>query len=375
MSAPLQKIPFLDLKAVNDSFEPELSMAIHQVLDSGWYLLGEQVAHFETEYATTLGCKHCIGVANGLDALRIILRVNMELGRLQPGDEVIVPANTYIASVLAITENKLMPVFVEPDPATGNTDASGLESHIGPNTKAILLVHLYGQNALTPQLEQFIKEHHLILIEDNAQAAGARCGNRRTGSLGQAAGHSFYPGKNMGALGDAGAITTDDHDLATTVRSIANYGSAQKYVNRFKGLNSRLDELQAAILRVKLKRLDADNDKRRLLAARYSNRITNPQVILPHVLDALGHVWHLYVIRHPQRDALQAYLSEHGVQTLIHYPIPPHKQAAYAEYGHLQLPVTEQLSREVLSLPISQVMTEEAVDVVADLINRFNQKR
>lgn len=364
-------IPFLDLKAVNDSFEPKLTHAIQRVLASGWYLQGHEVQSFEAEYANYIGTRNCIAVANGLDALRIILKANIELGRLKPGDEVLVPANTYIASVLAITDNQLKPVFVEPDPATGNTDEKSLEAHITPATKALMLVHLYGQNALTPTIEAIVNRQGLILVEDNAQAVGARCGNKRTGSLGQAAGHSFYPGKNMGALGDAGAITTDDNLLADVARCLANYGSNFKYVNKYQGLNSRMDEIQAAILRVKLERIDADNDRRRQVAERYTRGINHPDIIKPHVLDPMGHVWHLYVIRYQDRQKLQKYLSGNEIQTLIHYPIPPHKQDAYTEFGHLHLPITEQLSNEVLSLPISQVLRDADVDRVIDVINHL----
>jgi dTDP-4-amino-4,6-dideoxygalactose transaminase len=373
---PSTNIPFLDLKAVNNSFEPALRLAIQRVLDSGWYLLGNELQHFETEYAAFIGTKHCIGMSNGLDALRIILRAAIELGRLQPGDEVLVPANTYIASLLAITENNLKAVPVEPDPVTHNINAANLEAAIGPRTKALMIVHLYGQNAYNAAIQEVVDRHALFLVEDNAQAVGAfeRTENHRTGSLGHAAGHSFYPGKNMGALGDAGAVTTNDDELAAVVRSIANYGSKRKYVNQYKGLNCRLDELQAAVLRVKLQRIDADNAHRRVLASSYNALITHPNVVLPkHPDQALEHVWHLYVIRHPRRDQLQTFLANHGVHTLIHYPIPPHKQEAYPELTHLSLPLTEQLSQEVLSLPMSQVMSLKDIAAVAELINQFER--
>ncbi len=393
-------IKFLDIQKITDSFEPELSQAIQRVVRSGWFLLGEEVAAFEKEYAEYIGSKNCIGVANGLDALRLILRAYIEMGVMQEGDEVIVPANTYIASILAITENRLKPVLVEPDINTYNLDISLIEQHITPRTRAIMVVHLYGQACWSEQLEQIAAKFNLKIIEDNAQAAGAMIQvsglrfqstvadkrhpepsvMRRTGSLGDAAGHSFYPGKNLGALGDAGAVTTDDEELATVIRAIANYGSSKKYVNDYKGLNSRLDEIQAAILRVKLPRLDTDNQRRREIAQYYCKNITNPDIKLPSpnknfslssLTDSLSHVWHLFIIRHARRDDLQKYFAEKGIQTLIHYPIPPHKQKAYNEWGFINMPVTEQIHREVLSLPLSQVMENEEIKRVVEFLNTF----
>ena len=408
-------IKFLDLKAINDSFEPELSRAIQRVLHSGWYLLGKENEAFEHEYAHYIGSEHCIGVANGLDALRLIFKAYIAMGVMHEGDEVIVPANTYIASVLSITDNRLVPVLVEPDEHTCNIDPFKIEEKITSRTKAIMVVHLYGQNAMHPEIERVAKKYDLKIVEDNAQAQGCYYGEKRTGSLGDAAGHSFYPGKNLGALGDGGAVTTNDHALATVIRSIANYGSTQKYVNDYQGLNSRLDEIQAAILRVKLQRLDADNQRRRQIAQYYIENIKNKEILLPKFTSRVTrhaspvtcisashtdsitpklpnsitnqaeirslsgvdvHVWHLFVIRHPQRDRLQQYLTENGVQTLIHYPIPPHLQKAYAD---LQLPkgtfpITEQLANECLSLPISPVMAQHEMERVVSVLNSFENK-
>lgn len=394
-------IKFLDIQKITTSFEPELSSAIKRVIKRGWFLLGEEVNAFEKQYAEFIGTKHCIGVANGLDALRIILKSYIEMGVMQEGDEVIVPANTYIASVLAITDNRLKPVFTEPSVNTYNLDITLIESHITKRTRAIMVVHLYGQTCWPVGLWEIAAKYNLKVIEDNAQAAGAiveQCTGhmektpgrwaqseryrtqiklRRTGSLGHAAGHSFYPGKNFGALGDGGAVTTDNDELAAVVRALANYGSSKKYVCDYRGLNSRLDEMQAAVLRVKLPRLDADNQIRREIAQFYIDNITNPYIILPVSRSPaprqipLSHVWHLFIIRHPDRKRLMQYLKEHNIQTLIHYPIPPHKQKAYSEYSHLNLPITEKIHQEVLSLPISQVMSMEEVESVVKAINKF----
>lgn len=380
-------VKFLDIQKITSSFEPELSEAVKRVIDSGWYLLGEEVGLFEQEYAQYIGTANCIGTANGLDALRLILKAYIQMGIMHEGDEVIVPANTYIASILAITDNKLKPVLVEPDINTYNIDISLIEKHINSRTKAIMVVHLYGQVCWSEALEKLAKKHNLKIIEDNAQAAGAQiiCSPPsalpaslvRSGALGDAAGHSFYPGKNLGALGDGGAVTTDNNELAVIVRALANYGSTQKYVNDYQGLNSRLDEIQAAVLRVKLKRLDMDNQHRREIASYYLNNIKHPDVMLPKAnsrqLTAkdLSHVWHLFVIRHPDRDRLQQYLTAHDVQTLIHYPIPPHKQKAYQSMNDDIFPLTERVHKEVLSLPISQVMTMNEAKKVVDAINQF----
>jgi dTDP-4-amino-4,6-dideoxygalactose transaminase len=369
-------IKFLDLKKINDSFEPQISEAVKRVLDSGWYLLGDEAKAFEREYSQFIGSRHCIGVANGLDALRLILKAYIELGVLKEGDEIIVPANTYIASILAITDNRLVPVPVEPDLLTYNIDPFKIEETITSNTRGIMVVHLYGQNGMHPEIDRLVKKYRLKLIEDNAQAQGCFYGDKRTGSVGDAAGHSFYPGKNLGALGDAGAVTTDNDELADVIRALANYGSKVKYQNLYKGLNSRLDEIQAAILRVKLQRLDADNQKRREIAQYYISNITNKGIILPSsgnnqkAAFNLENVWHIFTIRSSNRDKLQQYLQENGIQTLIHYPIPPHLQNAYREWSDKNLPVTEKIHREVLSLPMSPVMDSEEITIISDRINK-----
>ena len=402
-------IDFLNLKAVNESYEPQLSNAIKRVVDSGWYLLGNEVKAFEEEYANYIGTKHCIGVANGLDALRLILRAYIEMGLMNKGDEIIVPANTYIASILAITDNRLTPILVEPDINTYNIDPYKIEEKISARTKGIMIVHLYGQNSMHPEIKLLCTKYKLRLIEDNAQAQGCYSGKKRTGALGDAAGHSFYPGKNLGALGDAGAVTTDDDSIADVVRTIANYGSKVKYQNHYQGLNSRLDEIQAAILRVKLPCLDKDNQRRREIANFYLENIKNPDLILPRptswefvnnkhsefidddpsnpnitkptVLNPFlqsqnrilsSHVWHLFVIRTSLRDKLHQYLFENGIQSIIHYPIPPHKQIAYKEWNQLSFPISENIHKMVLSLPISPVMSEKEILLVVEVINNFN---
>ena len=366
-------IKFLDLKKVNEVYKNDIKIAFDKVIDSGWYLLGNEVHNFENEYAEFIGTNHCIGVGNGLDALRIIFRAFIELGQLKEGDEILVPANTYIASVLAISENNLKPIFIEPDINTFNIDSKVIEKSINHNTKAIMIVHLYGQNAMNEDIDRIIKKYNLLLIEDNAQAAGSMYQNKRTGSISDAAGHSFYPGKNLGALGDAGAITTSNKNLEQVIRAIANYGSVIKYQNIYKGLNSRLDEIQAAILRIKLKYLDKENKFRIDIANKYKSEIKNDLIQLPYIIENnyFSHVWHLFVIRTKYRDNLISYLSENNIQTLIHYPIPIHKQIAYEEYSNLKLPITELIHNEVLSLPISPVMTNEEVDKVISLVNSF----
>ncbi|MEI6681683.1 MAG: DegT/DnrJ/EryC1/StrS family aminotransferase [Bacteroidota bacterium] len=374
-------IKFLDLQAVNNSFEPGITEALGRVVHSGWYLLGNELGAFEKSYGTYLGSKHCIGVANGLDALRLILKAYMELGIMKEGDEIIVPANTYIASLLAISDNRLRPVLVEPDPATCNIDPYLIEEKITGRTRGIMIVHLYGQNAMHPGIQQLVDHYGLKLIEDNAQAQGCRYLEKRTGSVGHAAGHSFYPGKNLGALGDAGAVSTDDDTLAGVIRALGNYGSRQKYINEYQGLNSRLDEIQAAVLSVKLRRLDADNQRRREIAQYYCRHINNPGIVLPDLHNpslfegpaSLSHVWHLFVVRTPHRDHLQKYLADKEIQTLIHYPVPPHKQKAYREWNNQSFPVTEKIHREVLSLPISPVMTQADVIYVTEAINAYTQ--
>jgi dTDP-4-amino-4,6-dideoxygalactose transaminase len=364
-------IPFLSLKDVNASFEPELSNRIREIAASGWYISGSENKVFQREFANYCGALHCIGVANGLDALILILRGYKELGFMQDGDEVIVPANTYIASILAISANNLVPVLVEPDIDTCVIDTSKIEENITKKTRAIMVVHLYGRTVDMDKVSALAHAYNLKVIEDAAQAHGALYNGRRTGNLGDAAGFSFYPGKNLGCLGDGGAVTTNDSVLAEIVRTLANYGSQQKYVNKYKGLNSRLDEIQAAVLLVKLKRLDKDNQRRRDIARYYRNTIKNPYIILPQVSDEMQHVWHIFPIRCFQRDQLQKYLTEDGIQTLIHYPIPPHKQEAFKEWNHLQFPITEQIHREELSLPMSPVMNDGEIERVVEILNNY----
>lgn len=365
-------VPFLSLKDITNKYSEEIHAAIAKVTDSGWYLQGEANKKFEENYAHYIGTKHCVGVANGLDALTLILRAYIELGIMHTGDEVIVPANTYIASVLAITRNGLIPVLAEPDIHTYQIDAARIEACISERTRAIMIVHLYGKCAYSDEIGDLCKKYHLKLIEDNAQAHGCLYKGERTGSLGDAAGHSFYPGKNLGALGDGGAVTTDDTELAETVRSLANYGSGQKYVFKYRGMNSRLDEIQAAVLDVKLKYLDEDNCRRKETARRYLDGIKNERIILPVGDDEIcGNVFHIFPVRTLERDALQSYLKENGIQTLIHYPIPPHKQEAYREWEELSFPVTEEIHRTELSLPMGPTLTEEETEYVINFVNRW----
>ena len=364
-------VPFLDLGAINARDRAALIDAFTRVLDSGWYVLGKEVEAFEREYAAYCGTRHCVGVGNGLEALALILRAWLELGVLKPGDEIIVPANTYIATILAITENGLKPTLVEPDPATCNLDAARIEAHLGPRTRAILPVHLYGQTADMTAIHAVARQHGLKVIEDCAQAHGARHAGVRAGALGDAAGHSFFPSKNFGALGDAGAVTTNDDALADALRALRNYGSHRKYENIYQGVNSRLDELQAALLRVKLGRIDADNQRRREIAHRYLEEIRHAEIALPVVGLRNEAVWHVFVVRAKARNALQAHLQSRGIGTLIHYPVPPHQQPANGEWNSRSYPVTEQIHREVLSLPISPVMSEAQVTAVVAACNAW----
>ena len=364
-------IKFLDLKKINSQYEQELKDAASRVIDSGWYLMGTELETFEQSYAAFCKVKYALGVANGLDALRLIFRGYIELGLMSKGDEIIVPANTYIASVLAITDNNLIPVFVEPDITTYNLDSDKIESAITDKTKAILTVHLYGQNSIDNKMMQICSRNNLKLIEDSAQSHGAKWKKKVSGGIGDAAGHSFYPGKNLGGLGDAGAVTTNDKDLARTIAALKNYGSEKKYENIFKGLNSRLDEIQAAFLNVKLKYIQEDIENRRKVAAYYLKNIKNEKIILPSVNEEQGHVWHLFVIRSKSRNKLQAYLNKNGVQTIIHYPIPIHHQKAFSNYKHLKLPITELIQKEVLSLPLSPINTDYELKKIVSLINDF----
>jgi dTDP-4-amino-4,6-dideoxygalactose transaminase len=365
-------IKFLDLQKINLLHQEAIEARLLKTFRSGWYLLGEEVSKFEHNLAAYLGTQHVIGVANGLDALRLILRAYIELGSMQPSDEIIVPGNTFIATLLAITDCGLIPVFVEPSIDTYTISVENIEKAITPKTKAIMPVHLYGRIVHSEELKTLAEKHNLKIIEDNAQAIGATWNGIKSGNLGNAAAFSFYPGKNLGALGDGGAVSTNDDALATTIRAIANYGTTQKYVNKYRGLNSRLDEIQAAVLDEKLKHLDAENNRRREIASFYNNNIKNSAVTLPQIpKDEKEHVWHLYVIRTTERNRLQQYLTENGVQTLVHYPIPPHKQEAYKEYNHLSLPITEMIHNEVLSLPISPVLTNEEINTVVAVLNSF----
>jgi len=375
----MQEIQFLNLQKINARFRSEIKKSVQRVIDSGWYLQGKENESFENEYAHYIGTKHCIGVANGLDALTLILRAYIAMGEMQAGDEVLVPANTFIATILAITENELHPVFVEPDINTYQINENLIEKAITSRTKALIIVHLYGQCAYTEKIGDICKKYHLKLIEDNAQAHGCVYTGystlppekHKTGSLGDAAGHSFYPGKNLGALGDAGAITTNDDSLAETVRALGNYGSSEKYIFPYKGRNSRLDEIQAAILRVKLRHLETDLELRKQTAAFYMDHIQHPEIVLPQVNDRDAHVFHIFPIRTKYREKLQNYLAENGIQTMIHYPVPPHKQACYKEYNQLSLPVTEQIHREELSLPLNPVLTQREKEKIVKVINQW----
>ena len=363
-------IKFLDLHKINEKYRVAIDEALKRVLDSGWYLLGKENETFCHNFAKYVGTKHVIGVANGLDALSLIIKAF----DFPCDSEIIVPANTYIASILAISQNELTPVLIEPDINTYNINSNLIEEKITSKTKAIMMVHLYGQAVNIKPIIELAKKYNLKIIEDCAQAHGAFYPdtNQRVGSLGDASGFSFYPGKNLGCLGDGGAISTNNDELAQKISALRNYGSHAKYQNIYKGYNSRLDEVQAAILDVKLKELDKDNASRRAIAKYYRENSKNPLIILPEVEDEMAHVWHVFVIRVEDREKFQNYLTENKVQTLIHYPIPPHKQAAYKEWNNLQFPITEKIHREVLSLPISPVMTETEVEKVVAIINEYN---
>jgi dTDP-4-amino-4,6-dideoxygalactose transaminase len=367
-------IKYFDLQLVNNSFEPQLSQEVAKVVQSGWYLQGTANKAFEEAFAAYCGVRYCVGVGNGLDALTLVLRAYMELGVMSEGDEVIVPANTYIASILAVVRAGLVPVFCEPCAATCNIDVDKIESLVTEKTRAILPVHLYGRAVDMAPLMYVAKRYSLKVLEDCAQAHGAMCDGRRVGAIGDAAGFSFYPAKNLGALGDGGAVTTNDAELAAAVRAIANYGSAKKYVNIYKGINSRLDELQAAALLVKLPRLDADNDKRRAIARRYRAEIKNPLVSMLPAGDEAANVYHIFPVFTEYREALQQHLASCGVETIVHYPIAPHRQQALAEYAALSLPISERIHATELSLPLSPVMTDDEVLQVVAAVNSFSCK-
>jgi len=366
-------IQFLDLQKLNARFEAEFQKAFKNFLDSGYYVLGNNVKTFEKSFANYCGTDFCVGVSNGLDALILILEAYKIQGKLNEGDEIIVPANTYIASILGITKAGLKPVLVEPNLETFNIDSTKIEAAITPKTKAILVVHLYGQLVEMTEFHAIAKQHNLLLMEDAAQAHGAtNSEGKKAGNLSDAAGFSFYPTKNLGALGEAGAVTTNDEELAIIIRKLRNYGSSSKYVNQYKGVNNRLDEIQAAFLNVKLPYLDADNDIRRQIAKRYLNEINNPVLILPTYKNDESHVFHQFVIRTKNRAKLQAYVTENNIGTLIHYEIPPHKQEAYQEWNHLEFPITEKIHDECLSLPISPVMETTDIDTIIAVLNRFS---
>ncbi len=365
------QIPFLNLKRQNIQYKDEMMVAFESVIDSGWYILGKQVEKFEKSLAEYIGTQYAIGVGNGLDALTIILRGYKELGILKEGDEIIVPANTYIATILAIIENRLVPVLVEPDLSTYNINPTEVEKAINSKTKAILTVHLYGQVTAIDELKKITKLHKLLLIEDNAQAIGAEYNGIKTGAIGDAAAFSFYPGKNLGALGDAGAITTNDTKLTEVVKSIRNYGSAEKYKNKYIGVNSRLDEAQAAILNVKLNHLEKETNKRKEISDIYLSRIKNDNLVLPKITDEKSHVWHLFVIRTCFQEKFMDYMSSLGIGTMCHYPIPPHKQEALKDFSTLSLPITETLHNEVVSIPLYSTLNDNEIDYIIEAINKF----
>lgn len=365
-------IPFLSLKDVTDLHGVEINEAVTRVVNSGWYLQGKANERFEANYSKFVGTEYTIGCANGLDALIWIFRAYIEMGVMKPGDEIIVPANTYIATILSITENDLVPVLVEPKLSTLQLDDDLIESAITPKTKAIALVHLYGRIAYTEKIGELCKKYNLKLVEDCAQSHGCLYSDgRMTGNLGDAAGHSFYPGKNLGALGDGGAVTTNDPELAAAVRALANYGSQKKYVFKYTGRNSRLDEIQAAVLDVKLKYLVEDNAHRKEVAKYYIENINNPLITLPDTLPYESNAFHLFPILCEKRDELQKYLEENGVGTVIHYPIPPHKQECYKEWNDMSLPITEYIADHELSLPIGPTIADEEVKIIVKFINDF----
>lgn len=370
------RIPFLDLARINQSFEPALTEAVRGVVDSGSYIRGQEVQKFEEAYALYTGSRNCVGVGNGFDALRLIFRAWVMSGVLKEGDEILVPANTYIASILAVSENRLRPIFIEPSPSTLNIDPTRLEAGLTSRTRALLAVHLYGRNAVTPEIKSFCEKHGLRIVEDNAQAAGCIGLGKRTGSLGHAAAHSFFPSKNLGALGDGGAVTTDDDALAGMIRTLGNYGSAQKGYNVLQGVNSRLDEIQAATLRVKLLRLDRDNQRRRQISTSYRQGIRNADIELPGA-PAFGeeHVWHLFVVRCRWREQLQKYLADRNIEALVHYPVPPHHQTAYRHMSTLCLPLTESIHKEVLSLPLHPLLGDGEVNQIVDVVSKFSPER
>ncbi len=365
-------IPFLDLLSINQKYSQEFTQALSRVLDSGWVILGKEVENFEKEFAEFLGVSHCVGVANGLDALILSLRAFTEMGLMSEGDEVLVPANTYIATILAVLQAGLVPVLVEPNPQTYLMDGEHLQACTSPRTRAILPVHLYGRICPMAEIMEFAKRHDLLVLEDCAQSHGATLEDINSGCFGHAGAFSFYPGKNLGALGDGGAVVTNDREMSKVLRALRNYGSEKKYHNLYQGLNSRLDEVQAAFLRIKLKDLAMDNQKREEIAKEYREMIKHPRVILPQSGTVGEHVWHLFVVRTQKRDALQNHLMDAGVQSMVHYPIPPHRQQGYPQLHGLKLPVSERLHSEVLSLPIWPGMNQKQIDTVISAVNQWN---
>jgi dTDP-4-amino-4,6-dideoxygalactose transaminase len=369
----MKKIKFLDLQKINQQYQPELSEAATKVIESGWYILGKEVLNFEKAFADYCGTKFCVGVANGLDAIRLVFLAYIETGALKKGDEVLVPANTFIATILAITDVGLKPIFIEPEMSSYNIDCSVIEEKITDKTKALILVHLYGQNAYNETISSICKTNNIILIEDAAQAHGAKYRGRKVGSLGDASCFSFYPGKNLGALGDAGAICTSNGEIFRIARALSNYGSINKYDHQFKGVNSRLDDIQAALLSIKLRYLDFDNNKRQALAKYYLENIKNPLIRLPELKENESHVWHLFVIRSMHRNELQQYLLANGIEAIIHYPIPPYRQNAYSEYKKLNLPITKKIHEEVLSLPLNPILENNEINYIVKMVNRFER--
>ncbi len=360
-------IKFLDLKKINNRYREEIDSRIKNILDKGWYLQGEENENFTKNFANFCGTKFALGVANGLDALNLIIKA-YGFGN---GDEIIVPANTYIATILAISENGCIPILVEPDIKTYNINPDSIEEKITSKTKAIMVVHLYGQAVQMEKIWKIAKKYNLKIIEDSAQAHGAIYQENRTGNLGDASGFSFYPGKNLGCIGDGGAVTTNDEELFNKIKAIANYGSDRKYHHIYKGVNSRLDEIQAAVLDIKLNHLDSDNNKRREISKYYRENIKNSKIILPETYDEKSHVWHIFAVRTQNRDEFQKYLTEKGIQTIIHYPTPPHKQGAYKEWNNLSFPITEEIHNTILSLPISPVMTDSEIEKVVEVVNEY----
>ena len=365
------QVPFLSLKDITAKYKEELHEAVLRVTDSGWYLQGNGNKKFEEDYASYIGTKYCVGVANGLQALELMIRACKMLGKWCDGDEVIVQANTYIATILSISQNGLKPVLLEPNPDTLMLDTESIEKAITPKTRAVMLVHLYGRCLYNEKIEELCKSRGLKLFEDNAQAHGCMYNGKKTGSFGDVAAHSFYPGKNLGAFGDAGAVTTSDEEIANLVRVLANYGSSKKYVFDYIGENSRLSELDAAVLDVKLKHLDDDNNRRKQIAKMYYAGIKNPLIKWPEILPDEKNVFHIFPVFTERRDELQQYLKDNEIGTIIHYPIPPHKQSAYSEWNNLSLPVTEKIHREELSLPMSPTLTDEQVNFVIEKINEW----